>query len=166
MSILVVSPSCTCQADRIRNGLPVKKEITAIVTERAGELPELHLFSDWSEKKRDWRTRDVYQVEEISTPMEGRAFLLHRSPEAIARDGIRDLTEEPTNRYGTFLAQNGQDHICECKGFASRGYCKHVSGLIAVITAGQLEHPMAGAPVQQFPSSEQVASDALIEAPF
>jgi hypothetical protein len=173
MAIVVeTGPACTVHADRIRNGLPVKREITAVVTERGGSLPELHLFSDWSERRRDWRTRDVYDVEEIipGAQYNGRAFLLHRSPEAVAADAKRDPSDIPSDRYGVFLAVNGQDHICECRGFTSHGRCKHVDGLIAVNREGCLEDPRSIIPDEPHPTPAQLASDAavnaMVEAPY
>ena len=47
----------------------------------------------------------------------GRAILLHRSPEAIVKDSA--AVREPEDRYAVLIARNGQDHVCECRGFAA-----------------------------------------------
>jgi hypothetical protein len=166
MSEILTHPATIIQADRVQKGAAVKKEIVAVFQETGRGLPTLTLFGPWSNRKQDWTSRDEYEVEEISTPMPGRAFLLHRDEAGIARDARRDPSDEPATRYGVLLADNNQDHICECHGFTAHGRCKHVDGLKAVINAGQLDHPMAGRPVEPFPSESQVTHDALIEAPF
>lgn len=148
------------QADRVRAGEPVGREIIASLQDNGSPLPVLILFSDWSERKRDWRTRDLYEVEEIPTGIDGRAFLLHRDSAAIAKDG-----PDADDRYGVFVHRNGQDHLCECIGFARHGRCKHVDALRRLIEDGHLEHPMAGNPFRTFPSPEQVLHDMLV-APF
>jgi hypothetical protein len=166
--VLEVGPACTTHADRIRNGLPVKREITAVVTERHGSLPELHLFSDWSERRRDWRTRDTYEVEEIipGVGYDGRAFLLHRDPASVAADAKRDPSDILSDRYGVFLAADGFNHHCECRGHLAHARCKHVDGLLAVIREGCLEDPRSIVPEQPHPSPEQLASDAKVDDPF
>lgn len=155
-------------ADRTRNGQPVKKEISVSLQDGPGlPLPRLFLFSDWSARKGDWRTRDVYDVEEIiaGAGMDGRAFLLHRTPEAIAKDAERGDADAP-ERYGVFVARNDQDHICECRGFQAHGRCKHLDAVRGLIADGHLDAIGAAAPVQPFPTPEQVTHDSLIEAPF
>lgn len=149
------------EADRIRAGEPVKREIVASLQDNGNPLPILILFTDWSERKGDWRSHDVYQIEEIPTGIDGRAFLLHRDPGAIANDG-----PEADDRYGVLVHRNGQDHLCECKGFASHGRYKHVDAIRGLIEDGFLEHPMAGAPPREWPSPEKVEAVAMIEAPF
>ena len=144
-----------------RAGEHVQCEIVASLHDHGDPLPILILFADWSERQRDWRSRDLYQVEEIPTGIDGRAFLLHRDPAAIAQDG-----PDADRCYGVFVHRNGQDHLCECKGFASHGRCKHVDALRGLIETGRLEHPMAGAPAPEWPSPEQVDADAKNEAPF
>jgi hypothetical protein len=132
-------------ADRVRQGQQVKVEITASYQDLGPEygLPWLFLFSGWSERKGDYRTRDEYRVEEIPAPG-GRAFLLHRSEAAIEHDQYRAKPGDPEVpvRYGV-LIDNVQDHHCECPGHASRGYCKHVDSLLALLSAGHIDRPCA-----------------------
>jgi hypothetical protein len=75
------------------------------------------------------RTYTTYAVSEFATAWDGRAFLLVKQSEGL------DPTEE---RYSCFLARNGQDKRCDCKGFAYTGGCKHLSALETLIRAGQI----------------------------
>jgi len=147
-----------CQ--RVRNGQPARVEFTASYQDLgpAYGLPWLFLFSEWSVRKADWRTRDAYRVEEIPAGG-GRAFLLHRSADAIARDQAKARTGDPEvpTRYGCFLA-NEQDTLCECPGHAARGYCKHVDALISLLAAGHIDHPL------DRPSDEVLALHAAARA--
>jgi hypothetical protein len=120
-------------AQRIRDGAPVPRKLMASLEHDGSPLPFLILFSDWSERQGDWRRRDLYQIEEIPAGIDGRAFLLHRAPAAIARDG-----PHADSRYGVFVHRNGQDQLCECKGFARYGRCKHVDALRRLIEDGHL----------------------------
>lgn len=137
----------TCE--RVRNGKPTTTEMTASYQDTGHGLPHLYLFSDYSARLTDWRTRDTYRVEEIPTGMDGRAFLLHRAAEAVAADG-----PDADERYGVFVARNGQDGICECRGFQRFGRCKHHDALKGLIGAGHIDHPLAG------------PAPAATEAPF
>jgi hypothetical protein len=75
------------------------------------------------------RLYTTYAVTEFATGWDGRAFLLVKLTEGS------DPTEE---RYSCFLARNGQDKRCDCKGFSYAGHCKHLSALETLIRAGQL----------------------------
>src|SRR5258708_4908991 len=132
MSALLVN------APRVPDRQPVTAEITALYQDGrpAQTPPRLSLFSDWSERKGDWRPRDTYRVEEIPTGIEGRAFLLHRPLEAVAEDG--------TERYGVLVARNDQDHLCECRGFEAHGRCKHLDALHWLLGAGHLYYRRCG----------------------
>ncbi len=149
------------QTDRVEGGEPVQRAIVASLKDNGTPLPILFLLSKWSERKRAWRTRDVYAVEEIPTGIDGRAFRLHRHPDAIADEG-----PDADRCYGVLVHRNGQDHLCDCKGFARTGRCKHIEALRGLIDDGHLEHPMAGAPVPDWPSPEQLAADAEMDLPF
>src|SRR5262245_44844946 len=60
-------------------------------------------------------TEELYDVAEFPTGWEGRAFHL-----------TKDRTGE---EYDVFVARNGQDNLCSCIGFESRGVCKHHDAL-------------------------------------
>lgn len=70
-----------------------------------------------------------YAVAEFPTGWDGRGFVLAKV------DGGGDKTEE---RYSCFVARNGQDRQCECKGFYYAGHCKHLDAVAALIRSGQL----------------------------
>jgi hypothetical protein len=139
---------------RVRQGRPAAGEIRVTFRDDGGGLPALYLFSDWSAGGGDYRTRDRYDLEEIPVGMDGRGFLLHRDDQAVADD------PDGVERYGVFIARNGQDHLCECRGHAAHGHCKHVDALRFLVEGGHLEDPRAGRP----PQADAVAE--LLEAPF
>jgi len=132
------------KCERVRHGKPAQVEFTACYQDPGPEygLPWLFLFSAWSVRKADWLARDQYRVEEIPASG-GRAFLLHRSEAAIAKDKARARKGDPDvpTRYGCFLA-NEQDTVCECRGFESYGRCKHLEALKALLAAGHIDHPL------------------------
>ena len=155
MTSVLLTPAC------IRNGQPAKHEISVTYQDRgpAYGLPLLHLFSGgWSTRKADFCEKNVYTVEEIPTGMDGRAFLLHRDEEAVAKDIAAGREQEA--RYGVLIARNGQDDLCECRGFTAHGRCKHVSAMRGLIEGGHIDEPGQDAPVDSFPSPEQLAHDA------
>lgn len=69
-----------------------------------------------------------YAVTEFPADMPGRAFMLTKA------DAGTDSTEE---RYACFVGARGAN-LCECKGFAYAGRCKHLTALATLIAAGQL----------------------------
>jgi hypothetical protein len=71
----------------------------------------------------------TYTVCEFPTDWRGRAFMLAKLDEGS------DPTEE---KYACFVAANGQDRRCECRGFAYTGACKRLAALQTLIEAGQL----------------------------
>ena len=75
------------------------------------------------------RVYTSYAVTEFPTGWDGRGFLVAKLTSGS------DRTEEA---YSCFLARNGQDRQCECKGFAYAGHCKHLASLAALIEAGKL----------------------------
>lgn len=70
-----------------------------------------------------------YVVCEFPTDWQGRGFHLAKLDEGS------DKTEES---YSCFVAKNGQDKRCDCKGFVYAGHCKHLASLQALIEAGRL----------------------------
>ncbi len=70
-----------------------------------------------------------YVVCEFPTDWDGRGFHLSKLTTGT------DPTEEA---YSCFIAKNGQDKRCECKGFAYAGHCKHLAALSALIRADRL----------------------------
>src|SRR4051812_40163394 len=113
-------PATVLQCERIRNGQPTTTELMASYQDTGHGLPFLYLFADWSDRLCDFRARDTHRVEEIPTGMDGRAFLLHRSEQAIAEDG-----PDADERYGVLISRNPGNDICECRGHARFAYCKH-----------------------------------------
>jgi len=142
---------------RICNGQPCTRDIFVTCQDTGAGLPVLHVFADWSPRNCDWLTRDRFEVEEIPSSLDGRAFLLHRSDEAKAKDMAAG--REPEGRYAVLIARNGQDHVCECRGFAAHGRCKHLTALRGLLEAGHIDNPADAGPVE-FPTPEQVEHDA------
>jgi hypothetical protein len=70
-----------------------------------------------------------YVLCEFGTPWDGRAFHLSKI------DAGTDPSEEA---YSCFVARNGQDRRCECKGFERWANCKHLAALIDLIQNGKL----------------------------
>jgi hypothetical protein len=68
-----------------------------------------------------------YVVCEFTPGWDGRGFMLTKL------DAGTDPTEE---RYACFVARNGQDRQCECKGFTFAGHCRHLSALRTLIGNG------------------------------
>ena len=68
-----------------------------------------------------------YVVCEFPTDWPGRAFHFAKLTAG------RDKTEE---RYDCFLAANGRDRRCDCKGFGFTGRCKHLAALDALVANG------------------------------
>ena len=130
-------------APRVRKGQPSTSELVVRYTDDApGLLPTLVILSDYSPGKVKYRGRDVYHCEEIAAPG-GRAWLLHRTAEAVAAD------PDHIERYGVFIAYAGDaSNLCECKGHAARGYCKHVDALKGLLAAGHIDRVEADRPVE------------------
>jgi hypothetical protein len=82
------------------------------------------------------RASTAYAVAEFGTPWEGRAFLLtRREPDA----GGAAVS------YNVFCHRGRQDNLCDCRGFARHGNCKHVSACFALIENQWLDLPPANA---------------------
>ncbi|HJZ56055.1 MAG TPA: hypothetical protein VKE74_13895 [Gemmataceae bacterium] len=144
-------------ARRIRNGQPVQAEVYASYQDTGHGLPTLWLFSDWSIRKGDFRTRDKYVVEEIPAAG-GRAFLLHRSLDAVMLDiaNAKPGDAGVPIRYGCFLGHDGYE--CECHGFQRHSRCKHIDALAALMSGGFIDEPCA--------DRKPDPIDQMIEAPF
>lgn len=144
--------SCPC----IRNGQPGNRELSFVWQDQGDGRPRLYVFGDWSSKRGDWRSKDHYEVQETPSPL-GRAFLLHRSVQAIAED------PEGDHYYGVLIA-NEQDTTCECRGFQAHGHCKHIAGIRWALSVGHLDKAPAPAPRRFVPPSIPIAGDvALVE---
>jgi hypothetical protein len=122
---------------RVRDGKPAAVALEIDYSDDGRALPVLTIRADWRKRLQCWGTQDVYRIEEIPSHG-GRAWLLHRSEQAIAAD-------EGDAYYGVEI-ESPESHRCECRGHAARGYCKHVSALMYLIGGGHLSHPMADAP--------------------
>jgi hypothetical protein len=154
----------TCE--RIRNGQPITAQFAVVLQDDNPELlPTIHIFTERDARRGGWKKQDTYELEEIVAEG-GRAFLLHRSAEAIAKDAIRCLHEgtTPDERYGVFLSDNPQDFQCECRGFAAHSRCKHLDAIRHLITDGQLDDPRHDPRPEPAPDMDAMA--AMMEAPF
>src|SRR4051812_30625061 len=75
------------------------------------------------------RARVEYLVTEFVPGWDGRAFVLEK---------IGAGTDKEAENYACFVARNGQDRSCECKGFLRTGGCKHLASLAALLANGWL----------------------------
>ena len=107
---------------------------------------------------RKGRAEELYTVSEFPTGWDGRAFEL-----------VKDRTGETFN---VFACHHGQNSTCDCAGFTytsnepTGGRCKHLDAVLHLLHTGQLEDPRAGAPVEPWPSPEQLAAEAGVALPF
>src|SRR4051812_12868423 len=97
---------------RIHQGRPVVKELAFTYQDTGETLPQLTILSDWSVRADAFRDIAHYAVEEVPAGVDGRTFLLHRSPEDIGADREAGV-DDPDVRYGVFVSRNGQDDLCE-----------------------------------------------------
>jgi hypothetical protein len=143
--------SCPC----VRHGLPGNREVVAVFQDYGPpDLPTLYVFSEWSTREGGWMKRREFKVAEIPCGMSGRAFILHRTPEAIAADPHGD------ERYGVLIGFEAQGDLCECKGHQARGYCVHTAAMRWVVTSGNADADPLHDPRPE-PTPKQMA-----EAPF
>ena len=69
-----------------------------------------------------------YRVSEYPADMPGRAFLLQK---------IDPGTDTSETHYACFLGTSGAK-LCDCKGYASTGGCRHIAALSELVQAKQL----------------------------
>lgn len=84
-----------------------------------------------------------YTVKEILCEIGGRGFAVHRT-------GVG-------TRYDVRIGEPS-DTSCECMGYLAHGYCKHISGLTAIIRQGLL--PPRTTSANPSPSAPQTDSAA------
>lgn len=101
---------------------------------------------------RKGRACDLYTVNEFPTGWDGRAFQLVKDADGRV--------------YDVFVSRNGQDDRCDCTGNLQHGRCKHLDSLRALIASDRLTDPRHAAPVEPFPSPEQLAAEAGVALPF
>lgn len=125
-------------APAIRKGEKSTKQIAYILSDSGEGLPELAILSEWRPTLERFRDVASFHVEEVITGdgFDGRGFMLHRSPEAVVKDG-----PDAESYYCTFISRNGQDDHCSCIGCQKHGHCKHLTVLRRVIENGLLEDP-------------------------
>lgn len=82
-------------------------------------LSFLVIESEYSRRDDTFRKTDCYEVEEFACTgdFDGRGFRLRKGVDV----------------YDVFLARNGQDHTCDCRGFCAHGHCKHVEAVKASV---------------------------------
>ena len=156
MSILTESAPAVSviRCDGVQRGRPDVKEVAFVFGDNGEALPSLTILSNRWSRREVFRDQDTYAVEEIPGNIDGRTFLLHRSAESIDAD-LEAGIDAPDTRYGVFIARNGQDDVCECRGNAARGYCKHVSVIRHLVESGHVDEPGSDCPIQMFPTPEQ-----------
>jgi hypothetical protein len=78
---------------------------------------------------RQPREYTTYTVSEFAVDWDGRGFHLKK---------LTTGTDPSEEAYSCFVARNGQDRRCECKGFERWANCKHLAALIDLIQNGKL----------------------------
>lgn len=123
-------------AERTRKGKSVTICIIATLTDHSPqELPNLTI-----QQKKEV---DSYTVEEYipDAPFDGRAFQLKKQDGEV---------------YSVFLARNGQDNLCCCRGFESTSRCKHIDSLSGLCEGGAIPEPGSDREESQWPTKEQM----------
>ena len=107
---------------------------------------------------RKGRRECLYVLAEFPCGFDGRAF---------------SLTHDDTGEvYHVFVARDGQSSTCDCAGFTytsdspTGGRCKHLDSVRHLIDTGRLDDPRHQAPVESWPSPEQLAAEAGVSLPF
>jgi hypothetical protein len=109
-------------------------------TSKAKKIPETEVQIDRT-GTRLWIKKgaklEEYDVAEFPTSWDGRAF---------------QLTKKRTGeQYNVFVANNPQDHNCDCTGHESHGHCKHIDALHDLWDRGWLPRPEEETPEQLAP---------------
>jgi hypothetical protein len=100
---------------------------------------------------RKGRQADDYAVREFACGMDGRAFR---------------LSKDTGEHYSCMIARNGQDHLCECRGFEATGHCKHLDVMLDLVHSGEYDEADTDRPCDVWPSPQQLADEAGEELPF
>lgn len=74
-----------------------------------------------------------YWMERIPADLAGHAFVFRK----VVRPGEEQSVSE------TLLADRAENDLCDCRGFASTGHCKHLDVLRDLAAHGQLPAPLA-----------------------
>lgn len=117
---------CECLAlPVVRDGEPTEE---SIVLDFDTETGRLILFSDWSERRQDWRCVVIYRVLPFIADDEfcGSAFR---------------LVKEAGECYDLLMSDNGSEFDqCDCRGWLAWGHCKHVSAMRWLNDEGYLSY--------------------------
>ena len=153
-----VSETFVLNVPCIRKGEESETEIVVRYSDEwPGKLPILVILSDYSVKHGKYKKHRAFDVEEIQSET-GRAWILHRTEEAIRSDGFDNAF------YGVEI-ESPESHRCSCPGHAAArpGHtCVHVRAMLALLAHNKLgPHPLAGRPAEPFPSEQQVHDDAV-----
>lgn len=120
--------------DRVTGGEVLPTDIVVGWTDVSPDtLPTLTVHQRWSAKQHRWMESTSYAVAEIpvGNGFDGRGFTLVKL--ATTEDGDEVPTDE---HYGVFVARNGQDDLCDCKGHTYSRCCKHVDAMRHLIERG------------------------------
>lgn len=128
--------ACTILVRRIRKGVEVDVPIQVEYDPRGHGLPTLRIATDWRKRTDDYATVVGYRVQELEPDrgMPGRAFLLWRAKQDVARD--REKTGQKVDRYACLIGRGGEPTRCECRGSAAQDRCKHTDALKHLIQVG------------------------------
>ncbi len=118
---------------RVKAGIEVDAELTVRLQPAHGPLrPSLSIGADWRTGTREFKRFDFYGVEEVPSPL-GRAFHLHRTEEAIAKD---------FQHVPSYWVLVGPETRCDCRGMAgterANRLCKHAAALSHLVTVGAI----------------------------
>lgn len=70
-----------------------------------------------------------YSVVEFPSGWDGRAF-------RFVKAGGEAGSDPTESAYDVFVCRNGQDCLCQCKGFQRWGHCRHLAAARALIENG------------------------------
>lgn len=103
-------------------------------------LPMMSIAYHWSERKQEFSTIDVYTVEEFPCAGEfrGRGFRCVKVGRYAKGKHEAVTGAEPTD---TYIDDDAQRHLCDCRGFGHHNRCKHVDALRWLVESGTIPHP-------------------------